>query len=125
MRPTIRLIRPEIRWIQSNDHHEWPEWQPSTEEEELQWFTVAIGEVGVEGADNFQVAVATPRAITRTASKRRGRYVGLVIDSFDATTAEAAIHNFVASLDPGISWRDVVEQLETVMRWEFRGMSRI
>ncbi len=113
-------MRAEVRYIEANDIPAWPDWQAADELDEHQWFTVFVGPPGDPGADLFQVAVATPRWLW--ARGRPGRFVGLVVDRFEARAVERAIRDFVASAE-GPTWREVARQLASKMRWEYEGLA--
>lgn len=111
-------MRPELRGIEANDIPDWPNWSPSAAGDELQWFTVAIGWPGGAGADNFQVAVATPA--TLQIRSREGEFVGLVVDRFDSESVRTAIQDFFDACDAP-TWEGAVELLRKRMHWEFEG----
>ncbi len=85
----------EVRGIEANDIPVWPNWSPVTAADELQWFTVSIGLEGSEGADLFQVAVATYRGLE--ARRRKAKFVGLIVGDFAPAQIEQAIRDHVAS----------------------------
>ncbi len=111
-----RLMRPVVLGIEANDIPEWPRWSASGPAEEHQWFTVSIGCPGTQGADLFQVAVATPAGLRER--RKKGRFTGLVVDRFESQLVETAIQAFVASCETS-NWEGVVERLRQRMRWEY------
>jgi hypothetical protein len=111
-------MRPELHGIEANDIPDWPDWSPAAADDELQSFTLAIGWPGGTGADNFQVAVASPAALRIRSHK--GKFVGLEVDRFEPELVERAIQEFVASCD-ALTWEGAVELLQTRMRWEYDG----
>lgn len=111
-------MRAELRGIQANDIADWRDWSPSEPGDEFQWFTVAIGSPGGVGADNFQVAVASPTALRMRS--REGKFVGLVVERFQPALVERAIREFVKSCEAS-TWESIVDLLRTRMGWEFEG----
>ncbi len=109
----------ELRAIEANDIPNWPNWSPADASNELQWFTLTIGPPGDVGADLFQVAVATRMGVRQR--RKKGKFIGLVVDRFEPKLVEAAIGDFVASCKAP-TWAGVVDLLRMRMRWEYEGM---
>ena len=109
-------MRPEVHGIEANDIPGWPRWQSPTPQDELQWFTVSVGCEGSEGADDFQVAVATPLGVN--SRRDRDPFVGLVVVRFEPPAVERAIREYVAGSEAA-TWEGVVERLRTRMSWEY------
>ncbi len=84
------------------------------------WFTITVGEVGDPAGSNFQVCVATPRAVGRL--KLAGYHPGILVDHYDPETVRQAIVDRVASLK-GDHYQELIDQLRTFMHWEYEGMS--
>ncbi|MEZ6116800.1 MAG: Imm8 family immunity protein [Pirellulaceae bacterium] len=116
-------MQAEIHQLESNDHVEWNDfvqYQSPDPYDDYGWFHVTIGATGVPGGNDFQVCVATPRAVGRI--KRDGFVPGILVDQFDAATVEKVIRDRVESVR-GHSWDEVVNQLRDFMRWEYEGMA--
>jgi len=111
-------MQAEVRAIEANDLPGWPRWSPAGPADEFQWFTVTIGPPGESGADTFQVPVATPIGLRER--RRKGQFVGLVVDRFEPEAVERAIREFVAGCRAP-SWEGVVELLRARMHWEYEG----
>lgn len=111
-------MQAEVRGIEANDLPDWPRWSPSGPADEFQWFTVAVGPPGEPGADMFQVPVATPLGLRER--RRKGKFVGLVVDRLEPEAVERAISDFVAG-SRAPTWQGVVEQLRSRMVWEYEG----
>ena len=112
-----------IRYLESNDHLTWDAFarQESADPyDDYGWFHVTVGASGVDGSNDFQVCVATPRAVGR--ARRSGSNPGILVDKFDASSVRQAIFNRVVSVE-GHDWDQIVAQLRTFMLWEYEGMS--
>lgn len=94
-RSTIQL---EIRSIGSPDV-EFYSWEPTTNADIFFLVEMEIGEAGVEGADLFQVIVATPEAL-RAKSK-----VGAIVIRERSTLV---VSNY--------AWREINKSLEDIVR---------
>lgn len=114
-------MQAEVRWLEANDLPDWPNWSPSGSADECQCFTVAIGRPGGRGADNFQVVVATPLGLRER--RRKGKFVGLVVERFEPELVERAIRDFVAG-SQAVTWDGVVDLLRARMLWEYEGYDR-
>jgi len=115
-------MQAEVRGIEANDILNWPHWSPVDATCDLQWFTVTIGPPGEQGADLYQIAVATPLGIKKHVSK--ARFVGLVVDRFEPPVIEQAIREFVAG-SQARTWQGVVNLLRAKMRWEYEGLRQV
>lgn len=96
-----------------------PNWLPKDAAEELQSFIVSIGSEGSEGADLFEVAVATCRGLKARRGRKR-KFVGLVVNEFTPVSIEKAIRGHVASVQ-ATTWEAVAQALGPVMKWEYAG----
>ena len=115
----IGTVRPEVRRLWPNDiaPADWPTWEPSGPTDEFQWFSLDIDPVGDPGADNFQVAVATPRGLHHHRDCLRET---LLVGRFEPAEVERVIREFVSWCAAG-SWPEVVRLLRTRMGWEYDG----
>jgi Immunity protein 8 len=116
-------LQPEIRCLQSNNHIDWEDffqYNSPDPYDDYGWFHLTIGVLGETGGNNFQVCVATPRAVARI--KQEGFIPVILVDQFDAATVEQAIRERVTSIR-AYSWDQLVDQLRAFMRWEYEGMS--
>jgi hypothetical protein len=71
----------EIHHLESNDYFEWSDfarYESPDPYDDYGWFHVTVGAAGIEGGNDFQVCVATPRAVGRV--KRSGSVPGILID---------------------------------------------
>ncbi len=116
-------MQAEIHHLESNDHVDWNDflqYQSPDPYNDFGWFHVTVGSTGVLGGNDFQVCVATPRAVGRI---KRDKFVpGIMVDQFDAATVEKAIRDRVESVC-GQSWEELVDQLRVFMQWEYEGMA--
>ena len=116
-------MKAEIHHLESNDHVDWNDfvrYQSPDPYDDFGWFHVTIGVSGVTGGNDFQVCVATPRAVGRI--KRGGFVPSILVDQFDAATVEKSIRDRVDSVS-GHSWEQLVDQLREFMHWEYEGMA--
>jgi hypothetical protein len=116
-------VQAEVQSICPNDFDGWQgflEYKSPDPYDDFSWFTLTIGLVGEEASNNFQVCVATPRAIPRV--KDSGYIPGILVDHFDAKSIEKAIHERVASLQAH-AWFQIVDHLREFMHWEYEGMN--
>lgn len=118
-----RFMRAIVLHLSSNLHPEWQDFvdHPSPDPfGDGGWFHVTVGATGLEGGNDFQVCVATPRAIRRF--RHAGASPGIVIERFDAASVRQAIHARIESIE-GATWDDIVQELRTFMCWEYEGMA--
>jgi Immunity protein 8 len=116
-------MRAELRAIDPNDYPGWDAFAAAdrpTPWDDFGWFTVSIAPEGDPGADNFQVLISTPAAISR-AKADSGRFRGLVVDSFGPQVIARTLRDHIASLQ-ALTWEDLVDQLRRTMHWEYEGM---
>lgn len=81
---TSDLMQAEIHHLESNDHVDWNDfirYQSPDPYDDFGWFHVTVGAAGESGGNNFQVCVATPRAVGRI--KRDGLVPGILVDQFE------------------------------------------
>ena len=115
-------MRGELRDISPND---FPDWQcfASVERPEpwddFGWFSLNIGPEGDPGTEIFQVLVATPAAVSR-AKGNRGRFQGIIVESFEPEIIVNTLHEFVSSVT-GNNWSEIVDQFRRAMFWENEG----
>lgn len=113
----------EIHYIESNDYVDWQhfsEYQSPDPYDDFGWFHVTVGASEIDGGNDFQVCVATPRAVGRV--KRSGEMPGILVDYFNAVNVRKAICDQIEAIE-GSSWETIVEQLRTFMKWEYEGMT--
>ena len=114
---TIRL---EIRSIGSPDV-ELHSWEPTTNAEVYFLVEMEIGEAGVDGADLFQVVVATPEAL-RAKSKIgmntiRDRST-LVVSNYDWQEIEKSLETIVLKCESE-NWATSTLSLQRYFKWEY------
>ena len=115
-------MKAEIHYLESLDHFEWSEYENAHSldpYDDYGWFHVTIGATDVLGGNDFQVCVATPRAVGRL--KQSGIFPGVIVDRFDARCVEQAIGERVEAIS-GDNWNDIVWRLREFMKWEYEGM---
>jgi hypothetical protein len=111
-------IRAEVKSIEARDAPLAATLGPTGAGDEYRWFTATVGTTESRAGDLFQVCVATARGIK--ARRTRGKFVGLVVPTFDAATVEKAIREYVASAE-GASWEALAAELGKLMWWEYDG----
>ncbi|TWU14591.1 hypothetical protein CA54_34600 [Symmachiella macrocystis] len=121
-----RIVEVEVQQIDLNGFLDWEEfslYKSPDPYDDFAWFTLTIGVKGEKekGGNNFQVLVATPKAISRIKSQH-GEVPGIIVNHFDPDTVNDEIRRVVSSLQ-GHSWEQFVDQLCQIMHWEYEGMS--
>ena len=114
------MVRPALRHISPNDYLNWEAFATADHSEpwdEFGWFVLDIGLEGEEGADLFQVLVATPAAISRAKGNDQHRRV-LVVESFEPQALQTALRDQVSNL-AGHTWEEIVNRLRCCMYWEY------
>ncbi len=117
------MIEIELKDIDPNDFDGWEELQryaPEDPYDDSTWLTVSIGPANEEGADYFQVHVATPRAISRLKADGQ-RFKGLVVPAFSSREIEQTLNSEIASVHAS-DWPEAVRELQRTMLWEYEGM---
>ncbi len=116
------MIEPEIRDFDCMDHDPIDEYVPDRPDV-CYWLTVAIGAAGEEGADNFQILVATPKGLK--ALKQAGHKLGpeppIVVEPYDWSSVYSRLEARVAKCSTH-TWTFVMERLRRSFRWEYEGM---
>jgi hypothetical protein len=117
-------MKAELKDVSSNDIFEWDafkQYRPVDPLDDFGWFTLGIGIEGKEGADYFQVVVATPRAVGRV-KRQHGSFPGFTVPLFDPEAIERALKDWVAQFS-GPTWEHIVSQLRKSALWEYEGMA--
>lgn len=112
-----------IHHLESNNHADWDDfvqYRSPDPYDDYGWFHLTIGATGVTGGNDFQVCVATQRAVGRI--KRKGFVPGILVDEFDPAIVEKAIRDRVDSVCVH-SWEQIVDHLREFMHWEYEGMA--
>jgi len=116
-------MRAELRAIEPNDYPGWDVFAAAnrpTPRDDFGWFTLYIAPEGDPGADNFQVLIATPAAISRAKGESR-TFRGLVVEMFEPAVIAQTLRDQISSLQ-ALTWEDLVDQLRRTMLWEYEGM---
>jgi hypothetical protein len=116
------VIEARIICLESNDHFEWADFERMTISDpydDFGWFHVTIGATDVDGGNDFQVCIATKRAIGR--ARRSGSVPGIIVDRFDAETIRKAVTDTLQCIRED-SWDGIVARLRKFMVWEYEGM---
>ena|SRR6267378_3145967 len=115
-------MRGELRDISPNDFLDWQCFAAAERPEpwdDFGWFSLAIGPEGDPGSEIFQVLVATPAAVSR-AKGNRGRFQGIIVESFEPEIIVRILHEYVSSVT-GNNWSELVSQFRRSMFWEYEG----
>jgi len=116
-RTTIQL---EIRSIGSPDV-EFYSWEPTTNADIYFLVEMEIGEAGVEGADLFQVIVATPEAL-RAKSKVGTNVIRerstLIVSNYDWLEISKSLENIVRKCESE-TWAISTFNLQRYFKWEY------
>ena len=110
-------MRAKLKEISSNDTGDWDPRGSADQSNAIHWFTLRIGPAGEKTADDFQVALATHRAVDQRVDKHRP-FKGLILDPFVKAKVEPLIRSWVDQIQ-GDSWEAIVQQLRQVMIWEY------
>lgn len=117
------MICAEVRCLESNNLADWSDferYQSPDVFDDYGWFHVTVGAAGIEGGNDFQVCVATPRAVGR--AKQTGSIPGIIVDQFDAASVRNAINDRIVSVRAH-TWEQIVDELRKFMQWEYEGMA--
>ncbi|HUT89368.1 MAG TPA: Imm8 family immunity protein [Thermoguttaceae bacterium] len=117
------MIEARVLSLESNDHADWTDfeqYESADAYDDYGWFHVTIGASDMDGGNDFQVCVATPRACGRVRSA--GAVPGILVERFDAETVQQAIGDRVSSISAH-TWDQIVNELRTFMIWEYEGMA--
>ncbi len=115
-------MRAKIHHLESNDYLDWNDFEAYKSlypYDDFGWFHVTVGTAEFDGGNDFQVCIATPKAVGRI--MRSGKRPGILVDQFDAMTVRNAIYDRVESIEAN-TWEHIVEQLRKFMQWEYEGM---
>lgn len=119
------ILRAEVKWIDPDNHTGWDGFvvaQIAEPWDHFEYFTVGIGIAGQDGAENFDICIATHAAASRTSS--RGGFRGLLVDYFEPEEIRRKLNEFVSFITAP-TWQQIVDQLRQVMHWEYEGMGGI
>ena len=117
------MIRAEIHSLETNDHTDWADFVAHVSPDpydDFGWFHVTVGATDVNGGNDFQVCVSTPRAVNR--AKQDGRVPGILVDRFDAQSVHDAVHDRIHAIEAH-TWDQIVDECRTFMHWEYEGMA--
>ena len=78
---------------------------------------LAIGGVGHNGADDFELNVCTPSWLMAAGGEQWGRFL-LIVDCYDYQRIVDAINGYVNGCE-GLTWSDVATKLSRMFQWEF------
>jgi hypothetical protein len=119
-------MKAELHWIQPNNRKcNWESFEADSSIDpwdDYGSFSLSIGPEGDPGSTYFQVLVSTPAAAGRARESKKF-FRGILVESFERTVIENTLREFVQSRN-GIDWQDLVDQLRTVMDWEYDGMGQ-
>ncbi len=117
------MIRAFVYSLEPNDHDDWSAFAASESIDpfdDFGWFHVTVGATDVEGGNDFQLCVSTPRAVNR--AKLDGAIPGILVDRFDAQSVHNAVHVRICSIEVH-TWDQIVDECRTFMHWEYEGMA--
>ncbi|WP_444912473.1 Imm8 family immunity protein [Microbulbifer sp. PAAF003] len=109
---------PEIKGWDCIDHDPIEEWVPDDPSDVEFWCNIAIGLSGENGADNFQVHIATNKALSRIEDKK---YMVVVPYYESWVQVLDVLHSIVAECED-IGWSGMSEQLAKHFHWEYEGV---
>ena len=114
----IALKAAEIKSWDCSDHDPIEDWVPDDPADVEFWCNLAIGLEEGTGADNFQVHVATQKALSRILDKRKV----VVIPYYEGWGKTLEIFRSIVSDCEDIDWLRVSEHLSTHFFWEYGDM---
>ena len=117
------MIRAVIHSLETNDHDDWSafaEYESIDPYDDFGWFHVTVGATDIEGGNDFQLCVSTPRAVRR--AKLAGAIPGILVDRFDAQSVRDAVHARIDSIVVH-TWDQIVNECRAFMHWEYDGMA--
>lgn len=101
-------------------------WEPDDLADVYFLLELEIGEEGKEGADLFQVVIATPEGLRRRGAARNGvieKRATLVISELSWKTVHRAVADIVAACTAP-TWNESVLKLQRYFRWEYEDYQR-
>ena len=113
------LKTPEIKSWDCSDHDPIEDWVPDDPSDVEFWFNISIGIKNEVGADNFQVHVATNKAVASVADKRKL----VIIPYYEGWEQILAVLQPMVEQCTDISWSGMSNQLSKMFFWEYEGMS--
>ena len=116
-RTTIQL---EIRSMSSPDV-EFYSWEPTTNADIFFLVEMEIGQVGVDGADLFQIVIATPEALrarARMGTNTIRERSTLVVSNYDWLNIQQAIAAIVRKCESE-TWVASTLRLQRYFKWEY------
>lgn len=117
-------IELEIRWLRSPDVNDLRNWQPSSPQEIFYPLEIDLGQKGFEGANVFDVLVATPEALQKhwDEYKRSNRQFPdrnlLVFGEYSWNLVHERVKKIVKSCERD-TWQESVVCLNRYFRWEY------
>ncbi|EAR09235.1 Imm8 family immunity protein [Reinekea blandensis] len=112
------LKTPVIKSWDCAEHDPIEAWVPEDPSDVEFWCNIAIGIEGEVGADNFQVHIATQKAVSRTTSKE----FLVVIPYYENWPQVLGVLQNMAAQCKGLDWTSMSEQLSARFKWEYEGM---
>ncbi len=117
------VIHAVVHSLEPNDHDGWSAFaahETADPYDDFGWFHITVGASDTKGGNDFQLCVATRRAVGR--ARRSGSIPGILVDRFDAKSVHIAAHDRIQSIEAH-SWNQIVDECRTFMRWEYEGMA--
>ncbi|GAB3698136.1 immunity 8 family protein [Spirosoma flavus] len=113
-------MKPIIVSCDSSDVIDFFDYQPEVHDDFGFPLNLTIGIEGQEGANNFQLMVATPKYIQRTHPNQSAVLLRhyLVVFQYDFNEILDIINNYVRSIEED-SWEKVAEKIGRIAQWEF------
>ncbi|MBV9123127.1 MAG: hypothetical protein JO112_07210 [Planctomycetes bacterium] len=112
-------MKAEIKSISCSGRPDFKAWQPDRSEDVYLGLELSVGLAGGEGADLFQLVVATPQAIQGRPERRRCKL--LVIEAYSWQKVETTLRQWVGECERA-TWMEIVDCLQHRFDWEYEGM---
>lgn len=113
-------MRPILVGYDSADVSDFSDYKPDDPEDFGFQFNVAVGIEGQEGADNFQLVVATPKHIQKTHPNQSAILLRhyLIVFRYDFNEILDVVNRYIRSIEED-TWEKIAEKIGRIALWEF------
>jgi hypothetical protein len=114
---------PVLKRLFCTDIDDVQRWRPSSSEV-CYWLSLSIGTADAEGADDFEVCVATPDGLKSSAGQRikpkGGNPPPIVLQEYSWDGVAREIERRLSAC-AGTDWLEMQEKLRLLFNWEYEG----
>lgn len=114
------MINAEVKWI------DWVDDLPTDQSEpNMIAITAAIGSVGSDAADNFQVVVCNPEWVKQQVVSNAGIWPRglLIVEVIDTEHVKLTLNALSQQFSSSTSWPEFTERMNRYLLWEFEDMN--